>query len=215
MIFNLTLYLLRHGQTAHSRDNLFCGSGTEAELTVEGAAMGRAFAAAYKTQPFAAIFVSPMKRARETIRPLCEATGIQADVCEGLREIGYGKWEGKTVEEVSRAYGEDYKRWLVDPENFAPNDGETAREIEKRGMAVIDEIRQRCPSGNALLVAHKATIRVLISAMLGLPLKYFRYRLACPVCSLSTIEFTKDGALLQTLGDRSHLPPELLRLAGT
>lgn len=212
----VTLYLLRHGQTAHSRDNLFCGSGTDAPLTVDGVEMGRAFATAYRNHKFSAVFCSPQSRARETARPLCELRGAKLEIKDGLREIGYGAWEGKSVEDVQQAYAEDYQRWLTDPVNNAPTSGgETTKEIATRSLAVVDEIRSRFSSGDVLLVSHKATIRIVLASLLGLPLSQYRFRLACPVCSLSTIELTAAGPLLRTLGDRGHLSAKLCTLAGT
>ena len=53
---SLTLYFLRHGQTALSRDDVFCGSGLDPELTPEGLQMAHAFAAAYRAKPWLAVF---------------------------------------------------------------------------------------------------------------------------------------------------------------
>lgn len=212
----VTLYLLRHGQTAHSRDNLFCGSGTDAPLTSDGIEMARAFAEAYRNHKFSAVFCSPQSRARETARPLCELRGEKPEIKDGLREIGYGVWEGKTVEEVQQEYGDDYQRWLANPVTNAPtNGGETTQAIATRALGVVEEIRSRFSSGDVLLVSHKATIRIVLASLLGLPLSQYRFRLACPVCSLSTIELTSSGPLLRTLGDRNHLSAKLRSLAGT
>ena len=65
---SLTLYLLRHGQTNHSRENDFCGS-LEADLTPDGHTMAREFAAAYKAVPWAAVYCSPKRRAIATANP--------------------------------------------------------------------------------------------------------------------------------------------------
>src|SRR5260370_28240653 len=72
---SLNLYLLRHGQTEASRENVFCGS-SDPELTADGLAMAEAFAAAYRARPWAAVFASPMLRTVATARALCDATGI-------------------------------------------------------------------------------------------------------------------------------------------
>ena len=77
------------------------------------------------------------------------------------------------------------------------------------------ETAQRCPSGHVLIVSHKATIRIMLCGLLGIDVGRFRYRLACPVGSVSHIEFTKEGPLLHALADRTHLTPELRGLPGT
>ena len=76
---SLMLYFLRHGQTAFSRDNDFCGSGTDPELTTDGLAMAKAFAAAYRTTSWNAIYSSPLQRAVATAQPLAasQQTALQ------------------------------------------------------------------------------------------------------------------------------------------
>jgi probable phosphoglycerate mutase len=80
---------------------------------------------------------------------------------------------------------------------------------------VIDRIKQRFSDGNVLVVSHKATIRIMLCELLGIDVGRFRYRLGCPVSSVSVVEFTKDGPLLHSLGDRSHLNERLRSLPGT
>ena len=43
----------------------------------------------------------------------------------------------------------------------------------------------------------------------------FRYRWGYPVGSVSIIEYTEHGPMLQTLGDRTHLNVRLRNLPGT
>ena len=211
----LTLYFLRHGQTSCSRDNLFCGSGLNPELTDEGLEMARSFTAAYRSAKWNAVYASPLRRAMMTAEPLCEALGMEMTLRDELKEIGYGKWEGQTVEEVDRDYHDDYLRWLADPAWFPPTDGERAVAIAHRGLRVVEEIKQQFADGNVLLVSHKATIRIILCSLLGIDVGRFRYRLACPVASVSTIEFIAQGPLMRVLADRTHLKEELRNLPGT
>jgi probable phosphoglycerate mutase len=124
----LTLYLLRHGQTSFSRANAFCGAALNPDLTEDGHLMAECFARAYAATPWQAIFTSPLKRTLETAHPLCNLTGQSPQVRDGLKEIGYGKWEGKTVEEVSQEYHDDYLAWTADPAWYPPTDGEAVLE---------------------------------------------------------------------------------------
>lgn len=211
---NLTLYFLRHGQTAHSRDDVFCGSGTDAPLTTEGVEMAKQFAVAYAGVPWEGIYCSPQTRAQQTIRPLAERLESNLQIREGLCEISYGDWENCPVPSISKQFPETYLAWTDDPSRNAPPGGENAHQIAARGRMVLEEIRQRHQGGKVLIVSHKATIRVMISDLLGLDLQYYRYRLSCPVCSLSMVEFTERGPLLRSLADREHLSKELRALPG-
>ena len=212
---SLTLYLLRHGQTELSRENSFCGAGLDAELTEEGLEMARAFTASYCAQPWSAIYSSSMRRCIDTARTLSEATNQQIQVREDLREIAYGKWEGMTKEKVDHEFHDDYVSWLADPAWHAPTGGELASMIAIRGLRVVEEIKRHFADGNVLVVSHKATMRIILCGLLGIDVGRFRYRLVCPVGSVSIVEFTTHGPLLVALADRSHLSAGLRSLPGT
>lgn len=212
---SLKLYFLRHGQTAASRDNVHCGAGTDAPLTPDGEAMAQAIADGLRSLPWRAIYSSPQQRALATAQPLCGVLQMPPEVRDGLKEIDYGAWEGKTVAEVEREYGDDYARWLADPAWHAPTGGETATAVSQRALGVVEEIRARFDNGNVLVVSHKATIRIALCGLLGIDLSLYRFRLGCPVGSLSVIEFGKNGPLLHALADRSHLDARLRDLPGT
>ncbi len=214
-LMSLSLYLLRHGQTALSRADSFCGSGLDPELTDEGLEMAQAFTATYRTESWAAIYSSSLRRGIATAQPLCDALTIEMQVRADLNEIGYGKWEGLTRQKVDEEYHDDYVRWLADPAWHAPTGGELAVLIARRGLRVIEEIKQQFKDGNVLIVSHKATIRIILCSLLGIDVGRFRYRLVCPVGSVSVVEFTSEGPLLHTLADRSHLTEQLRALAGT
>jgi broad specificity phosphatase PhoE len=212
---SLTLYFLRHGQTTLSRDDVFCGSGLDPELTPEGVEMAQAFAATYRTETWSAIHSSNLRRAISSAKPVCEALGMELQVDSDLREIAYGKWEGLTKEQVDREYHDDYAKWLADPARHAPSGGELATTVAQRSAGVIGNIKQQFSEGNVLVVSHKATIRIMICDLLGIEVGRFRYRLACPVGSISKLEFSREGPMLHSLADRSHLSERLRSLAGT
>jgi probable phosphoglycerate mutase len=211
---SLKLYLLRHGQTTFSRDNAFCG-GLDPELTPDGLEMAKAFARAYQATPWRAVFSSPMKRTVATARETCAGTAAPLEIRDGLKEIQYGRWEGRNPEEVAAEFHDDYIRWSADPAWNAPTGGEMAVAIAHRALAVIEEIRSRFNDGHVLAVSHKATIRIVLCSLLGIDVGRFRYRLGCPVASVSVVEFTGNGPLLHTLADRTHLDERLRALPGT
>lgn len=109
----------------------------------------------------------------------------------------------------------DYIRWSADPAWYAPTGGEMAVTIASRALQVIEEIKQLYSSGNVLVVAHKATIRIILCSLLGIDVGRFRFRLGCPVGSVSIVEFGSHGPLLKALADRTHLDERLRNLPGT
>ena len=212
---SLKLYLLRHGQTALSREDTFCGSGLDPELTREGLEMAQAFMRAYRTMSWTAIFSSNLRRSITTAEPLCEALGMKLEMSADLNEIGYGKWEQLAKKEVDERYHDDYVSWLADPAWHAPTGGELAVTVACRSQRFIEETTRQFKDGNVLVVSHKATIRIIVASLLGIDIGSFRYRLGCPVGSVSIVEFTSQGPLLRALADRSHLSDALKSLPGT
>jgi probable phosphoglycerate mutase len=212
---SLKLFFLRHGQTTYSRDNAFCGAGLDPGLTEDGEAMARGFAEAYQSTAWQAVFASPLRRTVATAKPLCDKIGAKMELREDLVEIRYGAWEGKSVEQISSGFHDDYIRWSADPAWNGPTGGETSMAIARRSLRVVEEIRQKFETGNVLVVSHKATIRIMLCSLLGIDVGRFRYRLACPVGSVSVVEFTKEGPLLHALADRSHLDERLKSSIGT
>ena len=214
-IMTPTLYFLRHGQTASSRDNVFCGAGLDPELTPDGFKMAEEFATAFSHVPWKAIYAGPLRRTIEAARPISQATGITLEIRDALTEISYGAWEGKSVELVDRDYHDDHTRWHEDPAWNAPTGGETAISLASPVLKFVEDVTHRFTDGNVLAVSHKATIRVALCGLLGIEVGGHRYRLGCPVGSLSVVEFAAHGALLHRLGDRAHLDPRLRELPGT
>ncbi|HEY9762389.1 MAG TPA: histidine phosphatase family protein [Trichocoleus sp.] len=211
----LDLYFLRHGETEASITGGYCGE-SDPELTESGLSMAQAFADKYKTLPWKAVFVSPMKRTIATAKPLCEATGLEMQLRDGIKEIRYGKWEGQSNEYVKQHFNDDYVRWLTEPAwNPPTGGGETSVQIASRASLVIAEIESQFTDGNVLVVSHKATIRILLCSLLGIDLGRYRDRIYLPVASVSIVRFEPHGPMLVKHGDRSHLPESLDARPGT
>ena len=200
----LNIYFLRHGETIASKTGGFCGT-SDVELTPEGMMMAKDFAVAYQSVPWKAIFCSPMRRTIATAKPLCEVVGMEMQLRDGLKEIDFGKWEGKTPAEVNREYHDEYVRWQSEPGWNAPPDGERAIDIARRSSEVIEEIETNYPDGNVLVVAHKATIRIILCSLLGIDVGRYRDRIHMPVAAVSILEFCQQGPRLLKLSDRAHL----------
>lgn len=211
---SLTLYLLRHGETVYSRLGSYCGA-LDPELTPEGQQMARAFAETYYRVAWNAVYVSPMKRTIATAQPLCDAIGLEMQLRDGLKELSYGQWEDKTPEFVKAHYEIDYLDWLTEPAWNPPTGGETAVQVASRASLVMAEIEEKYPTGQVLVVSHKATLRIILCSLLGLDLGRYRDRIEMPAASVSVVKFDVHGPLLQRLGDRSFMAEDLRNLPGT
>lgn len=154
-------------------------------------------------------FSSPLRRAVATAKPLCEAVGIRMQLKGGLKEIAYGQWEGKIPEDIDHEFHDDYVRWLTDPGWNAPTGGQRGIDVARRSSLVLEEIEQACPTGNVLVVSHKATTRIMLCSLLGIDVGRFRDRISMPVASVSIVEIATHGPLLRMMGDRSYLREHL------
>jgi len=205
---SLIIYFLRHGETTASETGGYCGT-LDPDLTSEGYLMADDFAQAYASLPWAAILSSPLHRAIATAKPLSDATGIRIQLKDGLKEIAFGQWEGKTPVDVEREFHDDYVRWLTDPGWNAPTGGQKGIEIARRSSPVLEEIENAYASGNILVVSHKATIRIMLCSLLGIDVGRFRDRICMPVGAVSIVEMAAQGPLVRVMGDRSHLRESL------
>jgi broad specificity phosphatase PhoE len=210
----LNLYLLRHGETESSQTGTYCGF-SDPGLTAEGTAMAQAFAEKYKHLSWQAVFASPLKRTVATATPFCEATGHTMELRDGLKEMYFGDWEGKTPEYVRQHHAEDYIHWLTEPAWNPPTGGETGVQVASRASLVMAEIEANYREGNVLVVSHKTTIRLILCNLLGIDSGRYRDRIHLPVASVSLVRFDLHGPMLVKHGDRSHLPQELDTRPGT
>ena len=211
---SLKLYFLRHGETTSSQTGTYCGR-LDVDLTESGYQMADQFAEAYQNLPWTAIFASPLHRTMATATPLSKRINLPIQRREGLKEIAYGAWEGKTPEEVNHEFHDDYVRWLADPGWNAPSGGEKGIDIARRSSEVLEEIEQTFNKGNILVVSHKSTIRIMLCSLLGIDIGRYRDRIGMPVAAVSIITMSEHGPLIEVMGDRAHLSLELRERQGT
>jgi probable phosphoglycerate mutase len=211
---NLRLHFVRHGETTASLEGRFCGT-TECLLTDEGRLM-----ASYLADRCAAeghwlgVYSSPLRRCVETAHQPAGRLGLTVVPEQGLREIDHGAWDGRIEDEVARDDPAAYRVWQEHPGTSSAPGGENGYAVAARAVPVVEAIRaaHAGSDGDVLVVSHKAVIRVVACALLGIDVDRYRARLACPVGSITTLEFDDADdpeARLQSLADVSYLPAEL------
>lgn len=151
------LYLLRHGETEWALAGKHTGR-TDIQLTDRGRQQAQSVTPSLANMKFAAVFTSPLTRARETAKI---AGFPDATVCDDLAEVDYGAYEGKTSKEIR----ETVPNWTV-WSHPCPN-GETLEQAAKRAANVIK--LATATEGDVLLVSHGHMLRVLTATWLQLP----------------------------------------------
>jgi probable phosphoglycerate mutase len=102
-------------------------------------------------------------------------------------------------------FPEEYTAWERDPVHLAPQGGETGQQVLARALPVMNDIILRHAGQSVLVVAHKATNRLLIATWLGIDLRSYRDRIEqLPAC-LNLLDFkSPHQARLVLLNDVSH-----------
>ncbi len=198
------LYLVRHGATQLSAEDRFAGD-IGVDLSADGRSQAERLAVRVRDHSISAIYSSPLSRAVETARIIATGCGLEPRVSDGLREIHHGHWEGLTRQEVETRFAVEYAAWEEDPFTFAPEGGESGVSVLARALPALREIVVRHAGLNVLAVSHKATIRLLLSSLLGFDPRGYRDRLdQAPAC-LNVLDFRDPvRARLMLFNDTSH-----------
>ena len=198
------IFLIRHGATELTAEDRFAGS-TDVKLSDEGRGQAARLAERLSLEKIAAVYASDLSRTQETARILAAPHKLKVQPRPGLREISHGRWEGLTRQEVESQWPEEAKEWENDPFNFAPTGGESGLAVTARAMpALIDMVRTH-PKQQLIVVSHKATIRLILSSLLGFDPRRYRDTLDQNPAALNIIDF-KDSvrARLTLFNDTSH-----------
>jgi broad specificity phosphatase PhoE len=198
------VFLIRHGATILSAEDRFAGA-TDVPLSEEGRRQAGRLAVRLKEEPITAVYASTMGRTIETARILAEPHGLEVEQREGLREISHGHWEQMTREEVEARFPEEAADWEKDPYTFAPAGGESGLAVTARALPTLIDLVRAHPGGNILIVSHKATIRLLLSSLLGFDPRRYRDNLDQSPAALNIVDFKDPTRVRLTLfNDTSH-----------
>jgi broad specificity phosphatase PhoE len=208
------IYMVRHGATKLSSEDRFAGA-VDVELSEEGKFQAERLAERLADDAIKAVYCSPMTRTIQTATILATPHQLALVQREGLREINHGHWEGMRRADVETQFPEEYAAWEEDPLTFAPQGGEAGINVIARALPLIREIVLEHRGQNVLVVSHKATLRLIISSLLGFDARGYRDRLDQSPAGLNVLDF-KDPvrARLMLFNDVSHYVDEPLRSSG-
>jgi broad specificity phosphatase PhoE len=198
------LLLVRHGATQLTAEDRFSGA-VGVDLSEEGRAQVVRLAERLTPEPIRAVYTSPLSRTVETATLLAAPHGLPLVHRDGLREISHGRWEGLTRHEVETRFPDEYAAWEADPFTFAPQEGESGLGVLARALPVIREIVSAHPGERVLVVSHKATLRLVLSSLLGFDARGYRDRLDQSPACLNVVDFRDPArARLMLFNDVSH-----------
>lgn len=208
------VFLIRHGATVLSAEDRFAGA-TNVELSETGRAQARALSRRLAALPVSAFFASPLDRTMETANILAKPHCKPVCGDPGLLEINHGAWEGLTRLEAETRFADSYRKWEEDPYNFAPKDGETGLAVTARALPVLLRVVAAYAGESVCVVSHKATIRLMLGALLGFDPRRYRDHLDLNPASLTILDF-RDAlhARLTLFNDVAHYAADGLAIPG-
>ncbi|HST29397.1 MAG TPA: histidine phosphatase family protein [Chthoniobacterales bacterium] len=198
------VFMVRHGATVVNAEDRFAGA-TDVALSDEGREQARRLAERLGQEEISAVYASPLGRTLETAQILAAPHQLEVQVRDGLREINHGRWEQMTRREVEQRFPEEAAEWEKDPYTFAPQGGESGLAVTARALPVLIDLVRHHPGKNFLVVSHKATIRLLLSSLLGFDPRRYRDNLDQKPAALNIVDFRDATRSRLTLfNDTSH-----------
>ncbi|MFG2693699.1 histidine phosphatase family protein [Kitasatospora sp. NPDC048407] len=207
------IVLVRHGETAWSATGQHTGR-TDIPLTDAGRDMARALGerlgrAPWHGLPTAAVYTSPLSRARETAE--LAGFGDRAVDRPELLEWDYGQYEGRTGVDIRAT---DHPGWLIWRDGVPGGEklSEVAARVDsflaelngRHGVPDADTTTMHCADCEVVLFAHGHLLRILTARWLGLPPEYAQ-RFKLGTASLSVLSWEYGLPAVEIWNDHSHL----------
>ena len=142
---------------------------------------------AHAETPWQRIVSSPLQRCRLFAESKGQALNIPVQVHEDFREMNFGDWEGRSIEEVHREDAEAVTNFYRDPAAVAPPNGESMQMVQGRLLSAWQQILNEHRGEHLLLIQHGGTIRILLAELLQMPLAAVT-RLEVHYASLSRVQ---------------------------
>ena len=164
-----TLFLVRHA--AHDfLGRILTGRMPGIRLGAEGRRQSEFLAQRLAREKIAAVYTSPLERARETAAPIAARIGVEPETVDDLTDVDYGEWSGQSFAALDA--DPRWASWNNARSSYRPPGGETMLDVQHRAVGSVERIVAANPQNAALIVSHGDVIRVVLAAFLGLALDH-------------------------------------------
>lgn len=203
------IYLIRHGETEFNRLGVFRGR-YDVDLNQNGRLQAKEIAKALSGEGLEFIVTSPLKRAFETAKTIADELGIRLEVEEGFNNINLGSWQGVPKDKIKQDFPDLWHLWITQPEKLVIPGAETLAQVRRRSFRCLKSWVSKT-KGSFGLVTHRAVIKPLAAAMLGMRPPYF-WKLHIDNASFSVFEVINDGFMLVSWNNNSHLSKKVIEI---
>jgi broad specificity phosphatase PhoE len=200
-----SLYLVRHGQTAWNREEIFRGR-TDVPLNETGLREAELAGEYFRGRMIDGVYSSPLARARMTAEKIAKVLHLGVVPLPEIIDMSFGSWEGRSLREVKGEDGERYRQWQEAPHRVQIPDGETLDEVRSRVMAALQRVIACHPTGAVVLVTHRVINKVIICAILGLDNSHF-WQIGQDTTAINLIRHASGRFVLSLLNEACHLKP--------
>lgn len=198
-----TVLAVRHGETAWNRESRIQGH-LDIPLSPLGLAQAQRLAQALAGEPLDAIYASDLGRARQTAAAVAERVGLPVQEDAGLRERGFGCFEGLSWSEIESRWPEQALRWKRRDPEFGAEGGERLRDFYARAVGAVERLAQAHPGQTLLVVAHGGVMDCLYRAGRRLALEAPR-SWTLGNASINRLLYTPAGLSVVGWNDDLHL----------
>jgi len=188
--------LVRHGLTPTTGVKL-PGRAAGLHLSDEGGRQAEAAAARIARLPsVAAVYASPLERARETALPIARARHLAVRVERGLSELDIGEWTGLSLKRAHRR--PEWPTIQRHPSGFRFAGGESYPEMQTRMTSTLDGLVDRHRGETIVAVSHADPIKAAVAQALGTPLDLFQ-RIVIAPASITAVVYRQHGPSVLTV----------------
>ena len=197
------LIAIRHGETAWNVDTRLQGH-LDIPLNSKGFWQAAQVARALASEPIDVVYSSDLLRAWQTANAIAFATKAPLIANTGLRERGFGSFEGKTYAEIATEWPEQSELWRKRVPDWAPPGGESLLAMRERVASTVDTLAAQHIGGQIVLVAHGGVMDILYRLATGQDLQAPRsWHLGN--AAINRLLWTPDGLTLVGWADTGHL----------
>lgn len=185
------IILVRHGQTP-TTGSVLPGRAPGLELSDYGRLQAQRAAERLSGLPVAAIYASPLERARQTAAPIARALGLRTRIARGLIECDFGEWTGRRLADLGKL-----PEWTTvqrAPSMFRFPGGESFSEMQQRIVTALEDLRVSHPGETIICVSHADPIKAAVAHSIGTPLDLFQ-RIVISTCSLTVLAWSSGGPM--------------------
>ena len=199
---------IRHGETLWNVYTRIQGQ-LDIPLNAVGRSQASRLARALSEEPIKAIYASDLTRAWETAQYLGRALQLEVEPELGLRERGFGDFEGKTFAEIQTDLPEQSRLWRKRDPHFSPAGGESLTALSARVLEAASRLAAQHPGELIALVGHGGVMDVLYRAAARLGIQAPR-TWALGNAAINRLLWTPEGFSLVGWADTAHLDDDAL-----